>query len=73
MGQLYKNKYLIGLYNDKEDDDSLIALFDNSREFATFLNISMPQACVTLKDIFEKKQETIWYCGRRCKIYFIKD
>jgi len=73
MEKLYKGKYLIGIYKDKTNDDSLIALCDNSKEFAEFMGISINAACVALKRFFEHKTNHLRYKNELCKIYFIKN
>lgn len=70
---LYKNKYMIGLYETKTDDDSLFQLFDNSREFAEFFNITIQNASTILKKAFDRKTNFFKYQGRLLKIVFIEE
>lgn len=70
---LYKNKYMIGLYETRDDDDSLFQLFDNSREFADFFNITIYNASTILKKAFDRKTNFFKYQGRLLKIVFIED
>lgn len=71
--KLYKNKYLIGLYRTKPDDDSLVALCDNGREFADTFNISINNALTTLKNAFDGKTKHFRYNGELLEIYFIEN
>lgn len=69
--QYYKSRYMIGIYNTKIDDDSLVALCDNHREFAEFLNITENNAKVILSHFFNGKNKLFRYEGRMCEIVFI--
>lgn len=69
--QYYRNQYIIGIYECKENDDSLIALCDNEREFAEFAGISFNDARVKLFFFFRNKHNKMRYKGRMCEIYFI--
>lgn len=70
---LYRKEFIIGVYYDYENNDSLIALVDNSREFADFMGITIYNASTILKAAFDKKTTFFRYRGKRAKICFIKE
>ena len=71
--KLYRNKYLIGIYGPLCEGEPLLALVDNIREFAKLMNIKYTNAKVILNKLWNKHNNFIIYCGRRCTVEFIKE
>lgn len=69
--EYYRNKYLIGIYRCESDNDELVALCNNDKEFSEFMNITLNNARVILKNFFDKKSHHFRYFGKLCEIYFI--
>lgn len=68
MSRLYKGHYLIALY-DREDD--LIAVLDNARQMAEWLEMDQERVWTLLWYAWEGTRKYLIHRGRRCYIYFI--
>lgn len=70
MNKLYRNKYIIALY-DKFDD--LITVLNNEYEFAEYMGISINASRVALSELFNHHINYVKSDGKRIFIYFILD
>lgn len=66
--KFYKRNYLIAIY---DEDDQLVAVCDNEREFAEMFGMSRGTACSTLSRIFNGERTFIYENGEKRLIYFI--
>ena len=77
MGQtrrkLYRGRYLIGVYAPVEEGETLMALCQNTYEFADLLGINVANATRILQYLFVGKTSGIRFCGRLCAVAFILD
>ena len=70
---LYRNHYLIGVYAPKNEGETLLALCENSQEFAELLEISIESSRMILSNIFRGKYNLIRFFGRKCTVEFIRE
>ena len=68
----YKNKYLIGIYSLLNEGEQLLALVDNTQQFAQLMNISLNSARAILSKLFYHKRNHIVYHGRLRTVAFIE-
>lgn len=73
MNNLYKGKYLIGVYSLVSEGETLLALVNNIGEFARLMNINYRTALVTLNNLFKSKTNYIRYNGKIRTVAFIED
>ena len=73
MNNLYKGKYLIGVYSLVSEGETLLALVNNIGEFARLMNINYRTALVTLNNLFKNKTNYIRYNGKIRTVAFIED
>lgn len=70
---LYKNRYLIGLY-DQDDCGVLVNIVDNTNEFADYCGMTKKQAADKLSKVFKDKDSGLVYVkNRKLLIAFIDD
>lgn len=69
---LYRNIYNIAVYSDIKDEETLLALCDNVKEFAEFLKTSINSASTILKKLWDKKSSYIVVNHAICTVEFIK-
>lgn len=55
MSRSYRGKFLIGVYSLIQEGETLLALCDNVKEFASFLKTSESSARVILQNIYKGK------------------
>ena len=70
--ELFKNKYLIGIYSPITEGETLLALCDNAWEFAKLMNINYAHAHKTLSLLFKKQINFIRFFGKNCTVEFIE-
>ena len=68
----YRGKFLIGVYSLISEGETLLALCDNTREFAKFLKVSYNDASTILKNIFDGKHKFIKLDGKLRTVEFIE-
>lgn len=68
MANLYKGKYAIGVYD--EDDEWLLTVVDNTREFARWLGVSHPKAVTIASKNFSGRHSSVIKDGRRFRLHF---
>ena len=73
MNNLFKGKYLIGIYSLISEGETLLALVNNALEFAQLLNIKYSTAVVTLNNLYKSKTNYIRYNGKIRTVAFIED
>jgi len=73
MNNLYKGKYLIGIYSLISEGETLLALVNNHREFAQLMGISPEAASMTLSSLFNNHTHYIRYHGQIRTVAFIED
>lgn len=73
MNNLFKKKYLIGIYSLLSEGEQLLALVNNALEFAQLMGIKYSTAVVTLNNLFKNKTQYIRYCGKIRTVAFIED
>lgn len=69
----YRGKFLIGVYSLLSEGETLLALCDNEKEFAEYLQTTNSSARRILKNLFTKKTNYIKVDGRRRTVEFIED
>lgn len=66
---MYKNRYLIGLY---DEEDEMVAILDNYRELAEWLEIGERSALSILTKVYQGKQtQVVNYDKKMVYIYLI--
>lgn len=73
MNNLFKGKYLIGIYSLVSEGETLLALVNNAAEFARLMNIKYKTAVVTLNNLYKNKTGYIRYNGKIRTVAFIED
>lgn len=68
----YRGKFMIGVYSLLHEGETLLALCDNVREFADFLNVSENCARVTLTYLYNGLTKYIKLNGKLRKVEFIE-
>ena len=68
----YRGKFMIGVYSLLHEGETLLALCDNVREFADFLNVSENSARVTLTYLYNGLTKYIKLNGKLRKVEFIE-
>lgn len=69
--KLYKNKYVIGVYDDN-NNDAILCILDNEYEFADFFDIKVSTARVNLHYYFTGEVKTIRFRNRYYSVHFIR-
>lgn len=69
---LYKGKYLIGVYSLLSEGEQLLALVDNSSQFAKLMGITIYNASTILNNLFKHKTNKIIYHGKIRTVAFIE-
>lgn len=70
---MYKEKYLIGVYDTVENGETLLALCENVKEFSHFLKTSLKTADVILNKIYLGKQKYIVVNKKMRVVEFIEE
>lgn len=73
MNNLFKGRYLIGIYSLVTEGETLLALVNNAAEFARLMGIKYSTAVVTLNNLFKNKTSYIRYNGKIRTVAFIED
>lgn len=73
MNNLFKKKYLIGIYSLISEGETLLALVNNHHEFAKLMKISEESAYMTLNNLFRNKTNYIRYQGKIRTVAFIEE
>lgn len=68
----YKGKYLVAVYNTIAEGETLIALCDNTAEFADYSGKSFLAASNALSDLFSSKRKYIIIKNKIRYISFIE-
>lgn len=69
----YRGKFLIGVYTLINEGETLIALCENTREFAKYMHITENNADVILHNLFYGITKYIKMNGKLRKVEFIED
>lgn len=73
MRKLYRNKFMIGIYSLISEGETLLALVDNTHEFAKLMQIKESTARVILQHLYTGRTKYIRYFGRIRQVAFIED
>ena len=68
---MYRKHYLIGVYAPLSEGETLLALCNDIREFASLMGINRPNATQILHYIFTGKTNRIRFFGKLCTVGFI--
>lgn len=68
---MYRNKYLIGVYAPIEEGETLLALCQNTQEFAELMGINVRNATKILSLLYTKKTNHLRFFGKICTVEFI--
>lgn len=68
----YRGKFMIGVYNSISEGETLLALCDNTREFASFMQITDNNADVILHNLYYGKTQYIKIDGKFGTVEFIE-
>ena len=68
----YRGKFMIAVYSLLHEGETLLALCDNSAEFAEFLKTTKTAASECLSKLFHNKISYIKYCGKIRTVSFIE-
>jgi len=73
MNNLFKGKYLIGIYSLISEGETLLALVNNHHEFAKLMHIKESNAYMILNNLFYNKTNYIRYQGKIRTVAFIEE
>ncbi len=65
--RFYKNKFLLSIY---DQEDQIIAVLDNVREFSSMFQIPLNSAYVIARRFQKGEQKNFYYQGKRLQLYF---
>lgn len=68
----YKGRFLIGVYSLLQEGETLLALCDNIKEFANYLNVTYNDAKVKLVYLYKGKTKYIKFNGKLRTVEFIE-
>lgn len=68
----YRGKFMIGVYSLLAEGETLLALCDNTQEFADYLKTSKQTAAMILSNLFNKKINYIKCGGKLRTVEFIE-
>ena len=66
----YRSKYLISIY---DNNDQLVTVLDNAKEFASFTKKTPGQAKTTLSKLFRKQRKGFFIDKNKFTVSFIQD
>lgn len=69
----YRGRYLIGVYSLLAEGETLLALCENTKEFAAFMQITENNADVILHNLFYGITQYIKLDGKIRTVSFIED
>lgn len=68
----YRGRFMIGVYSLLHEGETLLALCDNTEEFANFLKTTKNAARMALSDLFNGKRSYIKLNGKIRTVEFIE-
>lgn len=72
MRKNYRGKYLIAVYSLLSEGETLLALCDNTKEFADYLETTITSAAMILSNLYNKKIPYIKCRGKLRTVEFIE-
>ena len=68
----YRGKFMIAVYSLLNEGETLLALCDNVKEFAEYLQVKESNARMILQNIYTNKNKFIKMCGKLRTVEFIE-